>query len=92
MRAHKLKVTIPADHEVRFRMPADFPAGEAEVIVLAERKASLSQTATLRAEATDPLARLRAKYPAAGSLGPALLEEDPAAPMDAESWPAELKP
>jgi hypothetical protein len=92
MYAHKLKVTIPADHEVRFRMPADFPAGEAEVIVLAERKASLTQSSTFRVEATDPLTRLRAKYPAAGSLGPAVFTEDPTAPLEADSWPAELKP
>ena len=35
MKAHKLKVTIPEDHQVEIRLPEDFPAGPAEVIVLA---------------------------------------------------------
>ncbi|HKV11655.1 MAG TPA: hypothetical protein VJ725_26150 [Thermoanaerobaculia bacterium] len=37
MRAHKLKVTIPQDHqlEIAVRLPEDFPPGPAEVIVLA---------------------------------------------------------
>ncbi len=35
MRAHKAKVTIPMDHELAVRLPDDFPAGPAEVIVLA---------------------------------------------------------
>lgn len=36
MHAHKVKVTIPADHHVTIMLPEDFPAGPAEVIVLAE--------------------------------------------------------
>lgn len=35
MHAHKLKVTIPKDHRIELRLPEDFPAGPAEVIVLA---------------------------------------------------------
>ena len=35
MKAHKLKVTIPEDHQVEIRLPEDFPPGPAEVIVLA---------------------------------------------------------
>ena len=35
MKAHKMKVTIPEDHEVEIRLPQDFPAGPAEIIVLA---------------------------------------------------------
>lgn len=31
-----MKVTIPADHHVTFTLPEEFPAGPAEVIVLAE--------------------------------------------------------
>ena len=34
MRAHRLKVTVPESHELRLRLPSDFPTGEAEVIVL----------------------------------------------------------
>ena len=37
MHAHKLKVTIPKDHRlvIAVDLPADFPAGPAELIVLA---------------------------------------------------------
>jgi hypothetical protein len=34
MRTHRLKVTVPESHELRLRLPSDFPTGEAEVIVL----------------------------------------------------------
>lgn len=37
MQAHKVKVTIPENHRVELRLPDDFPAGPAEVIVLAAR-------------------------------------------------------
>lgn len=36
MRTHKIKVTIPADHQLAVRLPDDFPAGPAEVIILAD--------------------------------------------------------
>ncbi|HEV2855735.1 MAG TPA: hypothetical protein VHC97_23310 [Thermoanaerobaculia bacterium] len=35
MKAHKLKVTVPEDHQLEIRLPDDFPSGPAEVIVLA---------------------------------------------------------
>lgn len=37
MHAHKLRVTIPTDHrlEIAVDLPADFPSGPAELIVLA---------------------------------------------------------
>ncbi|MFL6202731.1 MAG: hypothetical protein ACJ76J_26480 [Thermoanaerobaculia bacterium] len=37
MHAHKLRVTIPDDHRLKLAvdLPADFPSGPAEVIVLA---------------------------------------------------------
>jgi hypothetical protein len=36
MRAHKLNVTVPQDHQLKIevRLPDDFPSGSAEVIVL----------------------------------------------------------
>lgn len=34
MRALKLSVTVDEDHEVLMRLPEDFPAGPAEVIIL----------------------------------------------------------
>lgn len=36
MRAHREKVTVPANHRLAVTLPEDFPAGPAEVIVLAE--------------------------------------------------------
>jgi hypothetical protein len=34
MRAHKTTVVVQADHQVMLHLPEDFPAGEADVIVL----------------------------------------------------------
>ena len=34
MRAHRFRVQIREDHEVRLKLPSDIPAGEGEVIVL----------------------------------------------------------
>lgn len=34
MHAHKLNVTIQDDHRVEVQLPADFPEGPAEIIVL----------------------------------------------------------
>jgi hypothetical protein len=35
MQAHRMKVTVPEDHQLEIRLPQDFPAGPAELIVLA---------------------------------------------------------
>ena len=35
MHAHKAKVTVTEDHELAVKLPDDFPAGPAEIIVLA---------------------------------------------------------
>ena len=35
MQAHKQTVTVPEDHQLEIHLPEDFPAGPAEVIVLA---------------------------------------------------------
>jgi hypothetical protein len=35
MKTHTFKVTVPEDHQLEIRLPSDFPAGPAEVIVLA---------------------------------------------------------
>jgi len=36
MRTHKIKVTIPADHQLALRVPDDFPTGPAEVVIQAD--------------------------------------------------------
>ena len=38
MHAHRERVTITKEHEIKVSLPQDFPAGEAEVIVIAEGK------------------------------------------------------
>jgi hypothetical protein len=53
MKAHKLNVTVPEDHQLEIRLPEDFPSGPAEIIVLASSSEAPSlderQRATLRA-------------------------------------------
>ena len=39
MRTHKIKVTIPPDHQLAVSLPDDFPEGPAEVIILADSRA-----------------------------------------------------
>ena len=39
MRTYKIKVTIPADHQLAVRVPDDFPTGPAEVILQADSSA-----------------------------------------------------
>jgi hypothetical protein len=39
MHAHRERVTITEEHEVKVSLPQDFPAGEAEVIVIADAAA-----------------------------------------------------
>ncbi|MFL6192685.1 MAG: hypothetical protein ACJ75H_00830 [Thermoanaerobaculia bacterium] len=36
MKAHKLNVTVPEDHQLKIRLPLDFPAGPAEVTIVAD--------------------------------------------------------
>lgn len=45
MNAHKLRVSIPEDHdrEISVLLPDDFPAGPAEVIILTEAWPALSE-------------------------------------------------
>lgn len=55
MQAHKMKITVPKEHQLEIRLPDDFPAGPAEIIVLAgsaaggepQRKASRETLAAL---------------------------------------------
>ena len=61
MQAHKVKVTIPENHRVELRLPDDFPAGPAEVIVLAARSGNLDGNleSTEQARALAALQQLR---------------------------------
>ena len=75
MHAHKLNVTIPTDHHVAIRLPDDFPAGPAEIIVLATRAPS---------ERADGAARALQPHPVLGKI---VFHEDPTLPLDPEDWP-----
>ena len=46
MRAHKTQVTIPADHQLAVTVPDNFPAGPAEMIILADAATERSDRKT----------------------------------------------
>lgn len=78
MHAHKLKVTIPPDHQLEIQLPEDFPSGPAEVIVLATKAAEGTRN--------ELSGRLLQPHP---TLGKIVFHEDPSAPLDPEDWPEE---
>lgn len=43
MQAHRARVVIPGDHRLTVELPDDFPAGEAEVIVLATTPQTIAE-------------------------------------------------
>jgi hypothetical protein len=57
MRTHKIKVTIPADHQLAVQVPDDFPMGPAEVIIQADfsAKQRIVKLAGVLAPQTPPL-------------------------------------
>jgi len=75
MRAHKLNITVPADHEIEIRLPDDFPPGPAEIIVLATPRASDHPSTAVRTLKPHPV------------LGKIVFHEDPSLPLDPEDWP-----
>jgi hypothetical protein len=48
-----MKVVVPEDHEVTVRLPSDFPAGVAEVIVLAAASPPIPDRKPFRAWLAD---------------------------------------
>lgn len=36
MQAHRLRITIPENHQLTIQLPVDIPPGQAEIIVLSE--------------------------------------------------------
>jgi hypothetical protein len=40
MYAHRIRITVPENHEITVRLPSDVPPGEAELIVLTESRAT----------------------------------------------------
>jgi hypothetical protein len=96
MYAHKIKVVAEPSTDIVVRLPPDFPAGTAEVIILSEARVR----PPMKVEAHErPNARrlallqaLAQRFPPDPALGPVLFHEDPNAPLDEDDWPAELRP
>ena len=59
MHAHKIKVIIPENHQITFKLPDDFPSGQAEVIILADLSASkkkfVKMAGTLSSDMPPPM-------------------------------------
>ena len=69
MRAHRVRVRVAKNQELRLTLPSDFPAGEAEVIVLEAPRAD--ETKKARKLTVDEL--LAAKLPRPPGIGPVTL-------------------
>lgn len=94
MYAHKIRVVAEPSTDIIVRLPPDFPAGSAEVIVLSEAHVEVSPEAR-QPPSPRRLALLQAlaeRFPPDSTLGPVVFHEDPAAPLDENDWPAELRP
>jgi hypothetical protein len=83
MQAHRVHVTIPENHKVTIEVPAEVPAGEAEVIVLS----SASAGSRLSGDAT-----FAARFRPNPALGPIVFREDPTTPVSDDDWPSDLRP
>jgi hypothetical protein len=96
MYAHKFKVVAEPSTDIVVRLPPDFPAGTAEVIVLSEARppTPVKLEAPERPTPTR-LALLQAldqRFPPDPTLGPVVFHGEPNAPLDEDDWPAELRP
>jgi hypothetical protein len=83
MLAHRVRVTIPENHKVTIDVPAELPAGDAEVIVLT----GASVGGTLPDNRT-----FKARFPPNPALGPIVFCEDPTTPVSEDDWPSDLRP
>jgi hypothetical protein len=89
MLAHRIKVVVPVNHEVKVTLPSNFPPGEAELIVLSDVSSAPSHTTKANAPAGSSTSVLR-RFPKAGTFGPIELRDDPVAPLDADDWSEDL--
>jgi hypothetical protein len=83
MQAHRVRVTVPENHKVTIDLPAEIPAGEAEVIVLSSALAG----PRLPCDTT-----FSARFRPNAALGPIVFHEDPTAPVSEDDWPSDLRP
>ena len=63
MRAHKVSVTVPEDHRLEVHLPEEFPAGPAELIVLAATEEATTEQNGQRRPMTEVIAELRSIQP-----------------------------
>lgn len=96
MYAHKIKIMAEPSADVVVRLPSDFPAGNAEVIILSEAAAAIPTRSETREPPTHKrsalLQALAQRFPRDLTLGPVLFHENPNAPLDENDWPAEFRP
>jgi len=83
MHAHKARIAVTEDREVKLRLPSDFPPGVVEVIVLASSDDKESNVSFAKTEISAEFAH---RHPNAGSLGPITFSEDPTTPLNADDW------
>jgi hypothetical protein len=81
MLAHRIRITIPENHEVTVRLPSEVPPGEAEIIVLTEASAELR-----------PALSFDERFPRDPGLSRVVFHEDATAPVSDEDWPSEQRP
>ena len=86
MQAHRLKITIPESREVTVKLPAEVPAGQAEVIILSSDAAEAASRPIAGAGSFDE------RFPRDSALGPIVFHEDPTAPLSDDEWPSHLRP
>ncbi len=83
MHAHKVRMAVSENREVKLHLPSDFPPGVVDVIVLA---ASEEKSASAPLPKTEISTEFVRRHPHAGKLGPIVFHEDPTAPLDVHDW------
>jgi hypothetical protein len=93
MRAHRLNVTIPEDHQLSVGLPGDFPPGPAEVIVLTEVPGAGNVVRLLRQPGLGTFGR-RLRAPSDRYREAQLVAPDGPPPRDGrpEPWPPQPQP
>jgi hypothetical protein len=74
MHATKLMINVPANHKLVIDVPADFPSGMAEVIILAQPRALVPEQSRLD------------RIKALPWFGKPRIDFDPAEPLAEDEW------
>ena len=81
MFAHRIRITVPENHEITVRLPSEVPPGEAEIIVLTDASAE-----------PRPALSFDERFPRDPDLARIVFHEDPTAPLSEDDWPSEQRP